>query len=80
MCVYKSPSPPDNATVHSMAPPAGRLTDDGLPLAVGLRDLVGAAHLAERHAADDEHHDAWPGAVLPGGLVLVPVTVPGTAG
>lgn len=52
--------------------------DDGFPLPVGLRHLVGTTHLAEGHAPDDEDHDAWPGAVLPRGLVLVPVTVPGT--
>lgn len=56
------------------------LTDDGLPLPIGLRDLIGAAHLAKGHAADDEDYDARPGAVLSRRLVLVPVAIPSTAG
>lgn len=56
------------------------LTNQGLPLPIGLCDLIGAAHLAERHAADDEDDDAGPGAVLPGRLVLVPVAVASAAG
>lgn len=56
-------------------PLPSRLTNQGLPLPIGLCDLVGAAHLAERHAADDEDDDAGPGAVLSRRLVLVPVAV-----
>lgn len=60
------------------APSATRLTNDGFPLPVGLRDLIGAAHFAEGNAANDEDHDTWPSAVLSGRLVLVPVTIPST--
>lgn len=56
------------------------LTNQGLPLPIGLCDLIGAAHLAERNAADDEDDDAGPGAVLSGRLVLVPVAVASAAG
>lgn len=56
------------------------LTNDGLPLAIGLRDLVGTAHLAKGHAADNEDEDAWPSAVLSGSLILVPVSIPSTDG
>lgn len=55
------------------------LTDDGLPFSVGLCDLIGATHLAERHATDDEDNDTWPGAILSRGLILVPVAVSSTA-
>ena len=64
--------------LRSVAPPGVRLTNDGLPLPVGLRDLVGRAHLAEGRASDDEDHDARPGAVLAWGLVLVPLAITGT--
>ncbi len=63
-----------------MAPPVALLTNDGLPLPIGLCDLIGTAHLAEGHAADDEDHDTWPSAVLSRCLILVPVAVPSTAG
>lgn len=63
----------------SVTPQVNRLTNDGLPLAIGLCDLVGAAHLAEGHPADDEDDNAGASAVLAGGLVLVPVAIPGTA-
>lgn len=63
-----------------MAPPVALLTNDGLPLPIGLCDLIGAAHLAEGHAANDEDYDTRPGAVLSRCLVLVPVAVPSTAG
>lgn len=63
-----------------LASPSGFiLTDDGLPFAVGLCDLIGAAHLAERHSTDDEDDDTWPSAVLSRGLILVPVAIPSTA-
>lgn len=59
-----------------MVPLVTLLTDDGFPLPIGLCDLIGAAHLAEGHATDDEDHDTWSGAVLSGCLILVPVAVP----
>lgn len=68
--------PPQQPTL----PSATLLTNDGFPLPIGLCDLIGTAHFAERHAADDEYHDTWPSAVLSGCLVLVPVAVPSTAG
>lgn len=71
--------PPYNLGLRSVAPPGVRLTNDGLPLPVGLRDLVGRAHLAEGRASNDEDHDAWPSAVLAWGLILVPVAITGTA-
>lgn len=64
---------------YPVSPPGCTLTDDGLPFAVGLCDLIGAAHLAERHSTNDEDEDAWPSAVFSRGLILVPVAVPGAA-
>lgn len=64
--------------VRSAAPPAALLTNDGLPFPIGLRNLIGAAHLAEGHAADDEDYDTRPGAILSRRLILVPVAVPST--
>lgn len=66
--------------LRSVAPLVALLTNDGLPLPIGLCDLIGAAHLAEGHAADDEDYDTRSGAVLSRCLVLVPVAVPSTAG
>lgn len=74
----RSPSYPP-LDLRPVAPPGVRLTNDGLPLPVGLRDLVGRAHLAEGRASNDEDHDAWPSAVLAWGLILVPVAITGTA-
>lgn len=65
--------------LRSVAPPVALLTNDGLPLPIGLCDLIGAAHLTEGHTADDEDHDTWPGAVLSRCLILVPVAIPSTA-
>ena len=62
----------------ALSGPGALLTNDGLPLPIGLCDLIGAAHLAEGRAADDEDHDTWAGAVLSRCLVLVPVAVSGT--
>ena len=62
-----------------MSPLVALLTNDGLPLPIGLCDLIGAAHLAEGHATDDEDHDTWSSAVLSRCLILVPVAVPSTA-
>lgn len=62
----------------SVAPLVALLTNDGFPLPIGLCDLIGAAHLAEGHAADDEDHDTRSGAVLSRCLILVPVAVPST--
>lgn len=53
-------------------------TNESLPFAIGLRDLVHAAHLAVGHAPDDEDNDPWAIAYLPRALVLVPVAVTGT--
>lgn len=65
--------------LRSAAPPGALLTNDGLPLPIGLCDLIGAAHLAKGHAADDEDNDPRPSAVLSRCLVLVPVAIPSTA-
>lgn len=56
------------------------LTYQHLPLAVGLGHLVGAAHLAQTHASQDEDDEAGAAAVLPRRLVLVPVPVAGAGG
>lgn len=65
--------------VCSAVPLVSLLTNDGFPLPIGLCDLIGAAHLAEGHAADDEDHDTWSSAVLSRCLILVPVAIPSTA-
>lgn len=59
--------------------PMSPLTNESLPLPVGLCDLVGAAHLAVRQSADDEDHDAGTSAHFARALVLVPVAIAGTA-
>lgn len=64
----------------SAAPPGVLLTNDGLPLPIGLCDLIGTAHLAKGHTADNEDEDAWPSAVLSRSLILVPVSIPSTDG
>ncbi len=63
----------------SVMSPVALLTSDGLPLPIGLCDLIGAAHLAEGHATNDENYDTWSSAILPRCLILVPVAVPSTA-
>ena len=65
--------------LRSVIPLVALLTNDGFPFPIGLCDLIGAAHLTEGHAADDEDHDTWTGAILSRGLILVPVAVPSTA-
>lgn len=65
-----SPFPPENM----------RLTYQHFPLAVGLGHLVGTAHLAQAHASQDEDDEAGTTAVLPWGLVLVPVPIAGAEG
>ena len=62
---------------HSML--CCELTNQGLPFAIGLCDLIDAAHLAVGHASDDEDDDARACFHLRRALVLVPVTVAGTA-
>ena len=54
------------------------LTDQGLPLAIGLGDLIHAAHLAIRHPSDNEDDDPRPRLNLCGASVLVPVTIAST--
>lgn len=58
---------------------ASELTDQGLPLAVGLGNLIHTAHLTERHPADNKDDDPGPSLYLCGAPVLVPVTVASTA-
>ena len=55
------------------------LTDQRLPLAIGLGDLIPAAHLAVRHPTDNKYDDPWPRLHLCGAPVLVPVTIASTA-
>lgn len=55
------------------------LTDDSLPLAVGLSDLVHAAHLAVSYSTNDEDNDPGARLHLRGSPVLVPVTIASTA-
>ena len=57
---------------------SSELTDQGLPLAIGLGDLVHTAHLAVRHPPDDEDNDPGPRLHLSGASVLVPVTIAST--
>ena len=54
-----------------------RFTDEDFPVLVGGGDLVGAAHLRVRHAADDEDDEARSAALVARTLVtvLVPVAV-----
>lgn len=56
------------------------LTYQHFPLAVGLGHLVGAAHLAQAHASQDENDEAGTTAVLARGLVLMPVPIAGAEG
>lgn len=53
------------------------LTYQHFPLAIGLGHLVRTTHLTQAHASKDENNEAGTTAVLPRGLVLVPVTIPG---
>lgn len=55
-----------------------QLTDESFPFAVGLSDLIDAAHLAVGHTPDDEDDDAWAVAYLSWTLVLMPVPITGT--
>lgn len=54
-----------------------RLTYQHFPLAVGLGHLVSTAHLVQAHAPQDEDDEAGATAVLPWGLILVPVPIAG---
>lgn len=56
------------------------LTYQHFPLAVGLGHFVSAAHLIQAHAPEDEDDETGATAVLPGSLVLVPVSIAGTEG
>lgn len=57
---------------------SNQLTNQSLPLAIGLGDLIHAAHLTVCHASNDE--DDYPGPCLHlcGAPVLVPVTIAST--
>lgn len=57
---------------------ATQLTNECLPFAIGLRDLIDAADLAVGHAPNDEDNDPWAIAYLPRALVFMPVTITGT--
>ena len=71
-CLYNDPS--------SLSTDDGvGLTNDGLPFAVCLGDLIDAAHLAVGHAPDDEHQHPGARLHLSGALVLVPVSIASTA-
>ena len=48
------------------------------PLAVGLGHFVSTAHLIQAHTPKDENNEAGTAAVLPGGLILVPMSIAGT--
>ena len=66
--------------MHEAALPSrkhGPLTYEHFPLAVGLGHLVSTAHLVQAHAPQNEDNKAWTTAVLPGGLVLMPVPIAG---
>lgn len=53
------------------------LTYQHLPFAVGLGHLISTAHLVQAHTPEDENNEARATAVLPRGLILVPVPVAG---
>lgn len=48
------------------------------PLAVGLGHFVSTAHLIQAHTPKDENNEAGATAVLPGGFILVPMSIAGT--
>ncbi len=50
-------------------------TDESFPFAVGLCDLIDAAHLAVGHTPDDEDDDAWAVTYLSWALVFMPVSI-----
>ena len=56
------------------------LTYQHFPLAVGLRHFVSTAHLIQAHTPEDENNEAGATAVLPGGLILVPMSIAGADG
>jgi low temperature requirement protein LtrA len=58
-----------SSTAHAL------LTYQHFPLAVGLGHLVSTAHLIQAHAPKDENNEAGAAAVLPRGLILVPVPI-----
>ena len=66
--------------MHEAALPSRKyapLTYEHFPLAVGLGHLVSTAHLVQAHAPQNEDNKARTTAVLPGGLVLMPVPIAG---
>lgn len=52
--------------------------NQSLPFAVGLCDLIDAAHLTVGHASNDKDNDPWAVAYLSWALVLMPVTISST--
>lgn len=56
------------------------LTYEHFPLSAGLGHLVSTTHLIQAHAPEDENNEAGTTAVLPRGLVLMPVPVAGAGG
>lgn len=57
----------------------GELTNQGLPLAIGLGDLIDTAHLTVRHPSNYKDNDPGPRLDLGGAPVLVPVAIASTA-
>lgn len=58
--------------------PSSQLTNQGLPLAIGLGDLIHTTHLAVCNSSDNEDDDPGPCLYLCGASVLVPVTIAST--
>lgn len=56
-------------------PSSTELTNQCLPLPIGLGDLIHAAHLTVCHAPNDENNDPGPCLYLGGAPVLVPVAI-----
>lgn len=54
---------------------ADELTNQCLPLAIGLGDFIHAAHLTVCHPSNNEHNDPWTCLYFRGAPVLVPVTI-----
>ena len=53
------------------------LTYEHFPLSIGLGHLVSTTHLIQAHAPQDEDDEARTTAVLPWGLILMPVPIAG---
>lgn len=70
----------DSAVRPQCLQSAPLLTYQHFPLAVGLGHFVSTAHLIQAHTPKDENNEAGATAVLPGGLILVPMSIAGTEG